>query len=241
MNLETPNVEVAPVTPPVVLAAPVVAPVEPVAPEADFKFYVKGFDGPISMNTARIPEEAKQKLLENAVKAYVQNRTSTATTAANKANEPFDQYEAAQANNPLQTLVPPPTGERVVVDYRDIITRAIKALYDNQMGKRGDGTGKKKTERKDPLIAAVTRAVIQEVFEKNYALDNNYKYPMAGKEVGTDGIAYLRAKMAENVASGLATAEQMEYVLEAKYLKPARIMLGLENLTGKGKDTPAIL
>lgn len=241
MDLEATNLEAAPPVAAVLPTEPVLAAPVPEAPVADFSFKVKGFDGDIQMNTARIPEEVKAKLIQNAIKAYVQNRTSTATTAANKHNELFDQYDNAQANDPLQTLVPQPEGQRQVVDYADIITKAIKALYDNNMGKRGTGEGKKKAERKDPLISAVTRAVIQEVFEKNYAQDNNYKYPMATKEVGTDGVAYLRAKMEANIASGVATREQMDYVLESKYLKPARVMLGIDALTGKGKDAPGIL
>lgn len=228
---------------------PAVAPVTELAaapatpgPLVPFTFKIKDFgDVPITMDIARIPEEVQDYLLKNAIKAYVQNRTSTAKSAASKENEPWVRYEAACAADPVQSIVPVPEKEKVVVDYGEIIKSAVKALYENSIGKR-DGTGpKKKAERKDPLIAAITRTVIQEVFEKNYALDNNYKYPMASKEVGTDGLAYLRAKMAKNVEAGLATAEQMQFVLETKYLKPARIMLGLDPLTGKAKDAPSIL
>lgn len=229
------------------------APEAPVAPVTNFTFRVKGFEAPnpetgvmeqlpISMDTNRIPEEVKDYLLQNAIKAYVQNRTSTAATMAAKANAAFDLYDNALANDPLQDVVPKPEGERKVVDYAKVIRDAVTALYDNTIGKRntGEGGGKKKGERKDPLVSAVTRAVVQEIFEKNYALDNNYKFPMAVKEVGQDGIAYLKNKMAANVAAGVATAEQMDYIFETKYMKPARIMLGLDQ-PGKLKDAVGIL
>lgn len=235
------------------LGAPPVQPEQPVVGipysfKMSDKSKPKGEDGKhplldIEMDLSRVSDDVRDYLFKNAIKAYVQNRTSTAYSAADKANADngWSAYDSAVAKDPLQTAVPQPTEAKVEVDFYGVIRQAIMALYENTIGKR-DGTGtKKKPERKDPLVSAVTRTVIQEVFEKNYALDNNYKFPMASKEVGTDGIAYLRAKMAANVASGAATAEQMEYVLEAKYLKPARIMLGLENLTGKGKDAPGIL
>lgn len=225
---------------PVPVADVAPAPVAP-GPVEPFTFMVKDFGQNVTMDLAKLPDTVVDYLLKNAIKAYVQNRTSTAKSSAKDENQPWTAYEAAEAAQPGQTLVPMPEKPKVVVDYADIIRKAVKALYDDTIGKR-DGSGtKKKAERKDPLIAAITRTVIQEVFEKNYALDNNYKYPMASKEVGTDGLAYLRAKMAANVAAGVATEEQMNYVLETKYLKPARTMLGLDPLTGKGKDAPAIL
>lgn len=233
-----PAAPAAPIPPVVELAA---TPAVPTAVEP-FTFLVKDFGQNVTMDLARLPDTVVDYLLKNAIKAYVQNRTSTAKSSAKDENAPWTAYEnAVAANGPDQTLVPLPEKPKVIVDYADIIKKAVKALYDDTIGKR-DGSGtKKKAERKDPLISAITRTVIQEVFEKNYALDNNYKFPMASKEVGTDGLAYLRAKMAANVAAGVATQEQMDYVLETKYLKPARIMLGLDPLTGKGKDMPDIL
>jgi len=233
-----------PVAPPADLTPDLTPPAAPPAPPAavdPFTFLVKDFGQNVTMDLARIPEPVVDYLLKNAVKAYVQNRTSTAKSSAAKENEPWVAYRNAMANDPTQTMVAMPEKPEIVVDYQDIIIKAVKALYEDTIGKR-DGTGtKKKAERKDPLIAAITRTVIQEVFEKNYALNNSYKYPQASKEVGTDGVAYLRAKMAANVAAGTATAEQMDYVLETKYMKPARIMLGLEGLSGKGKDMPGIV
>ena len=248
-----PDLGVAPVTPPITPPDLGVAPVTPEAVASPYTFSMsdkskpKGEDGKhppvqINMDLNRVPAEVQDYLFKTAIKAYVQNRTSTAFSAADKANADngWLAYESAIAHDPLQSGVPMPSTPKVEVDFYDVIQQAVKALYENTIGKR-DGTGtKKKPERKDPLISAITRTVVQEVFEKNYALDNNYKFPMASKEVGTDGLAYLRAKMAANVAAGIATAEQMDYILETKYLKPARIMLGLD-APGKLKDAVGIL
>lgn len=233
ITLEAPITPAAP-EPEVVTTPPTEGPVAP------YTFPSKELGVDVTMDMARIPETVVDYLLKNAVKAYVQNRTSTAKSSAAKENEPWVRYRNAMAADPNQTLVQMPEKPEVVVDYADIIRSAVRALYEGTMGRR-DGTGvKKKAERKDPLIAAITRTVIQEVFEKNYALDNSYKYPMASKEVGTDGVAYLRAKMASNIEQGLATKEQMEFVLETKYMKPARIMLGMDE-PGKLKDAPSIV
>jgi hypothetical protein len=65
------------------------------------------------------------------------------------------------------------------------------------------------------------------VYEKGKALDPQYKYPSAQKEVGQDGLAYLRAKIDAKVAAG-ADKVALDKYLDTRYIKPARIQLGLD-------------
>lgn len=206
------------------------APVAPApAGENDMllSFKISGYEPDINVDINDIPVPVRLYLIKTQIKSYVANRVTTAASSVKTANAKFDEYEAAQANNPLQQVVAKPEGERATVDYGAVIGGALKALKENAIGRRGTGERKAK-ERKDPLIAQITRAVVSEIFQKNSATNKDYKYPHALQEVGADGLAYLRAKAAEKVAAGLATAEQMDYVLETRYIKPARIMLGMD-------------
>lgn len=229
-------------------AAPVAATLEaspaPVPAAADgrpFSFEIEADDKPVytaNLDLVSIPGDIREHLLKSAVRGYILNRVSTAAAKVKKDNAPFDSYDAAVANDPLQTLVAKPEGERAVVDYAGIVSGAIKALYEGTIGKRATGE-KKAKPLKDPLITQITRAVVAEVYEKGKALDPSYKYPTAQKEVGADGLAYLQAKIAEKVAAG-ADAATLNAFLENRYVKPARIMLGLDT-PGKLKDADGIL
>jgi hypothetical protein len=211
-------------------ATPAAAPVAP-APATDtpstlYKFEIDDYDNEIAVELNNVPAPLRLRLLKTATRAYITNRISTAAAKTKKENAKFDQYDAAMKNDPLQTLVPKPEGDRAATDYAGIVDGAIKALYSGEIGRRGDGEGKKKVLR-DPLITQITRAVVADVYEKGRAADLKYKYPTAQKEVGSDGLAYLKGKIAEKVAAGGDAAALNQY-LETKYIKPARIMLGLD-------------
>lgn len=187
-------------------------------------FELDDYEKEIVVNLVQMPPPVRLRMLKNATKAYITNRVSTAAAATKKANAPFDQYEAAMKNDPLQTVVAAPDGARKVTDFAATIEAAIKALYSGEIGKRG---GEKKAKvLRDPLITQITRSVVAEVYEKGRALDPQYKYPTAQKEVGQDGLAYLRSKIEEKVAAG-ADRAAMEKYLETRYVAPAKVMLGM--------------
>lgn len=221
-------------------AAPAAAALEatPERPETFMEFEVDGYDKNVELDLAQIPSEVRMRLLRTATRAYITNRISTAVAKTKNTNGAFDTYDAAVKNDPLQTAVPKPEGERAVTDYGEIIDGAIKALYSGELGKRGTGEGKPKVLR-DPLITQITRSVVAEVYEKGRAADPKYRYPTAQKEVGSDGLAYLKAKIEAKVAAG-ADATALNAYLETRYIKPARIMLGMD-APGKLKDAEGIL
>jgi hypothetical protein len=221
---------------PALEAAPAPAPA-PVDDPNVYTFELEGFVPSVSLNLASIPQEIRMHLLKSAVRAYVANRVSTAAAKVKKENEPWDRYDAAVKNDPLQSIVPAPTEPRATADYPSIAAGAVTALYEGNIGRRTPG-GKAK-ELRDPLVTQITKAVIAEVYEKGRAADPKYKYPTAMKEVGSDGLAYLKAKIAEKVAAG-ADAAALNAFLEQRYVKPARIMLGLDT-PGKLKDADGIL
>jgi hypothetical protein len=208
------------------------------APDTLLEFEVEGYEPKVGVDLAQIPPDVRMRLLRTATRAYITNRISTAVAKTKKDNGEFDTYEAAMKNDPLQTAVPKPEGERKNTDFADVIDGAIKALYSGELGKRGTGEGKPKVLR-DPLITQITRSVVAEVYEKGRASDPKYRYPTAQKEVGSDGLAYLKAKIDEKVAAG-ADANALNSYLETRYIKPARIMLGMDS-PGKLKDADGIL
>jgi len=214
------------------------APAAPVADDNTFSFEIENHEKDVEVDLAAIPLTIRKHLLKTAVRGYILNRVSTALAKAKKDNTDWDVYEAATKNDPLQAIVAQPTEPRVSVDIAAISERAIKALYEGALGRRGDGAKKAKVLR-DPLTTQITRAVVAEVYEKGRALDPSYKYPTALKEVGADGIAYLKAKIAEKVAAGADEAVMLAF-LDTRYVKPARIMLGLDT-PGKLKDADGIL
>jgi hypothetical protein len=165
-------------------------------------------------------------LLRTAAKNYVQNRVSTAASLAKKANQPFDAYDAAQKNDPFQTLLRKPEGARHVVDYEGIIDKAINALYTGEIGRRGRGEGTAKPA-KDPYNEALLRALTTELFKARFEADPSYKYFSAKKEIGPDGTAYLEDMVARNVAAGMPEKDARAYIDE-NYVKPTRILVGLD-------------
>jgi hypothetical protein len=211
---------------------------EPANKEFILEFEVDGYGKPVVIDLQKLPDDIKVHLLKTATKSYVTNRVSTAESTAKKSNALFDSYDAAQKNNPLQTDVPPPSGERNTVDYVSIVERALNALYTGEIGRRGGGGADKAP--KDPLNAYMLRALVQKVFETKHAADPKYGYLNAKAEVGPSAMAYINKSIAESVALGADEKQTREY-LEAKYIRPARVMAGLDKLGGKFKDFEGIL
>jgi hypothetical protein len=178
----------------------------------------------IKIQLRAIPDEIRMRLLRTAVRGYVTNRISTAKSKTDKENAAWKDYELAIKTDPLQTVVAMPTEPKKAVDYADTIEKSIKALLSGELGKREAGDKKPKV-MKDPLITQITKAVVADVYAKNYALDNNYKYPSALKEVGSDGLGYLKANIEKMVAAGAERAP-LEKHLEQRYITPAKILLG---------------
>lgn len=191
------------------------------------------------INIEAIPVGTRMDLLRSAIQNYVTNRVSTAKSVVKKKNEAFDIYEAATANDPLQSLVARPDGERETLDAVAVMTTGINALYEGKFGRRA-GEGRKSKPQRDPLITQITRAVVQEVYQKGKEADPQYKYPMAAKQVGSDGLAYLKARLAEKVAAG-ADPKLLNDFLETRYIKPAKAILGQTELAPRFKDMEGIL
>lgn len=109
-------------------------------------------------------------------------------------------------------------------DYAAVAKDAKARLVDDKMrATPGEGTGK---TAKDPLDAVVTVAVVRDLFQSRKAKDPKVTYISITKEVGSSGVAYL-TKLAGDDKAKLAK-------IEAKYLKPARQMLGIN---AKGENT----
>lgn len=218
--------------------APVLEAVPPAVaerPDTMLVFDIENYGPEIEIDLSQVPLEARMKLLKSAARTYITNRISTVIAKTAKANGVFDQYDAAMKNDPFQTVVPKPAGERVLVPYAETIADATKALYAGEItrrGRPGSGTAKPKVVR-DPLVAHITRLVVTEVYHKGLALNSKYKYPTAQKEVGVDGLQYLKDKIEEQVAAA-PEAEQaqkradLNKYLETRYIIPTRIAIGLD-------------
>jgi hypothetical protein len=202
------------------------------------EFEIDGYDKPVKIDLAKIPDAIRLHLFRNATKSYVTNRVSTAESTAKKSNALFDGYDAAQKNDPLQTLVPKPEGERTVVDYNSIVDRAINALYTGEIGRRGAGTPKLP---KDPLNDTLLRTFATEILKEKHATNPKYTYFEAKALVGNSAQAHMDKWVAARVAEGKDEKLAREY-LEAQYVKPARLALRLDKAGGsKFKDFEGIL
>jgi hypothetical protein len=191
-------------------------------------------DDPVELDIDRIPIAARWHLLRSAAKSYVTNRVATTQSLTKKANLPFDAYDAAMRHDPLQTHVKRPDGERKIVDYKELVDTAIKALYAGEIGKRGRGPGEAKIP-KDPLDAAILRHLVSEKYEAARKADPSYRYFSAQKDIGYDAKAALEAIVERGITFGMDEKTAREWV-ENRYVKPARMMLGLDKMAGKLKD-----
>lgn len=200
--------------------------VAPEAPAADpnaLIFRIPNTETDINIDITKIPAEARLELLKKAIKDHVTNRVNQTNVRHKKALAPWDAYDEAVKADALQSAVAKPTGDKPTVDLIAPAAAARADLYEGKL--RTQTEGGKPREAKDPLIAAVTSAVVRELFEKNKVTQTGYKYTDAVKEVSGDGVAYLNARIAEKVAAG-GDEKALNKFLEDRYMKPARIMLG---------------
>lgn len=199
-------------------------------------FDIPNTETKMQIDLAQIPAALRMELLQKQVEAYVRNSVNQANVRHNKAMEPWEAYEKAQAVDPMQTAVKKPEGEQPTVDLLQVATDARQRLYENEIRRQGKGGGTRKT--KDPLTDLVTKAVIRELFDNKKEQDNKYKWTDAVKEVGGDGIKYLDTLIEEKVKAG-ADREALEKFKESRYIQPAKLMLGQRD-TATTKDQSLI-
>lgn len=203
-------------------------------PAADtlFKFNLPGVEPEIGVDKAKLPAKTNDYLIETAARTYIANAANGASQKYKKADAPWIAYEEAVAKDPLQTAVAKPEGDRPTApNLIEVVKAARDRLYSGEMRIAGE-SGKEPTT-KDPLDKQVTSVVQREVFDKRRKTDPKFSWPQVVKEVGASGIAYLKAAIAEKVSAapegerdGIQKA--LDKYLEEKYLKPARIMLGMD-------------
>lgn len=199
-----------------------------------------GLPGERSFDCARIPAAVRLDFLKDATRKYISNRLNAHTQRFKNSDlvKAWDLYEAAIAADPLQSVVPKPEATKPPApDLEAHYADAITALTTGAIRKQ---TGEAKTRaRVDPLVKLVTDTVVRELFDSKKAADSKYTYPMAKKEVGSDGIAFLNARIDAKVAAG-ADRALLEKMRDTKYVRPAEMMLG-RNETKAVKELPSIL
>lgn len=199
-----------------------------------------GLPGQQSFDCATIPAAARLDFLKGAVQRYIANRLNSHMTRhkANELVQAWDRYDAANKADPLQTVVPKPEQERPAApDLAAAYAEAVKALTEGKIRRQ---TGEKKERaRVDPLVKLITDTVVREFYENKRASDPKYTYPMAKKEIGTDGLAYLNARIDALVAEGHNRAD-LEKRRDTQYVRPAEMMLGRTE-TKATKELPSIL
>jgi len=204
-------------------------------------FELPGITGQHSFDCATIPANVRLDFLKDKVRGYFQNRVNaTAMRHAKDATvAAWHAYDEASKADPLQTAVPKPEGERpAAADLAGTLSKAMTDLVAGNVRKMGTGE-KKPRERADPLIKAVTSAVVREVFESGKAANPKFTYLEASKQVGKDGVAYLNAMIEKRVAEGVDRTA-LEKMRDTKYINPAKIMLG--QTVGKAiSELPSIL
>jgi hypothetical protein len=211
-------------------------PETPATPDTVFLFNLPNIEQQISVDVAQIPGELRLAKLQEAVRNYIANAANAATQRYNKAEAEWAAYEEAMKADPLQSAVKKPDGERPAApNLVDIVVAARQRLYDNKVVRKGEGTGRTR-QTVDPLTKTVTKVVQDELFAKRKAENSAYKWPDVVKEV-SNGPEYLKARVEEMVASKpegeqAAFRKELEKIMEDKYLRPARIMLGLEKPKG---------
>ncbi len=191
----------------------------------------------IGVDLSLIPTEIRMDFVQKAIRDYVNNSVNQAQRRADEANKAWDAYEAAIAADAMQTAVAKPDKERETADLVGTAKAARERLYKGEVRKQGTGEGKSRAP-KDPLIAAITQVVVREVFDKNKTATPGYKWPQAIKEVGADGLAYLKARVEALVTAGQDRAT-LEKFLDEKYVKPAQMMIGAK--TNKATEGTSLL
>lgn len=191
----------------------------------------------LGIDQSLIATEILTDFVRKAIRDYVNNSVNQAQRRANEANKAWDAYDAAIAVDAMQTAVPKPEKPRETADLIETAKAARERLYKGEVRKQSTGEGKSRAP-KDPLIAAITQVVVREVFDKNKATTPGYKWPQAIKEVGADGLAYLKARVEALVTAGQDRAT-LEKFLDEKYVKPAQMMIGAK--TNKATEGTSLL
>jgi hypothetical protein len=200
-------------------------------------FVIPNTETSIAVMLAEIPSETRLELLKKAVKDHIVNRVNQTNVRHTKALAPFTAYDEAMKVDPLQTAVPKPEGDRPTVDLLAPAAAARADLYAGKL-RTQNADGPKARETKDPLTKAITDVVVRELFDKSKLTTKGYKWTDAVKAVGSDGLAYLNARIAEKVAQG-ADAAVLNKFLQDRYVTPAQIMLGIT--TNKATKDQSIL
>jgi len=196
-------------------------------------FDVPNIDGEHSFDCATIPANVRLDFLKDKTRSYFVNRVNSVVQRHAKDDTvlAWGRYNEAVKADPLQSTVAKPTTEAPAMpDLKAVLAKAMEDLAAGNVRKMGTGE-KKARVQVDPTTKYVTQAVVRDVYNSKRAGDPKYTYPMAAKEVGKDGIAYLNATIEAKVAQGVDRAA-LEKVRDTKYINPAKIMAGAT--VGKG-------
>jgi hypothetical protein len=198
----------------------------------------------VSLDMQTIPAATRLDLLKRAVTQLISGRVNVALSRVNKANEAFIKYDEALAAHTADPITVPapalPEGERTPpVDVAAKVSEGIAALQAGKLTREKSESTSRRVAR-DPVDAIVTGVVQRELFAKNKAANPSYKWTDVVKEVGASGVAYLNKRI-ETLVAGGADRGQLEAMLDAKYIAPARIQAGVTPLTGKKSELPNIL
>lgn len=223
------------------LEAPAAAAAAPEAPSTIVEAEYPGFDGKVSFDCSTIATSARLDLLKDATARYIRNRLNQVQVRYNKDDKviAWANFDKACEVDPLQSAVPKPDFERPAApDYQAAFEAAATALREGKIRKQGTGE-RKERQRVDPLVKLVTDTVVREWYETRRTTDPKYTYPAAKKEVGSDGIAFLNARIEAMVAAGGNRAD-LEKMRDTKYVNPAKLMLG-QTETKATKELPSLL
>lgn len=179
-------------------------------------------DTNMQIELTSIPDNVRLDMLKKAIETYVKNSVNQANIRHNKAMQPWTAYEKATAADAAQTVVAKPEGEQPTVDLIEVAKAARQRLYDGEVRKAGSRKSRKTVS---PLVRLVTDAVVRELFEKKKETVDGYKWTDAVKEVSGDGIKYLAQLVDSKVAEG-ADRGELEKLVQARYVRPAELMLG---------------
>jgi hypothetical protein len=158
----------------------------------------------VVIDTDEVPDSIKERFLNNAYRQYVNSRVNVAAAKYKKDSE-------------ADPTIDEP-------DYAELAAKAKADLLAGTVRERGEG-GKSKPV-KDPLISLITQAVIRDLFAKRRKKDKALKFGTIVKEVGPNGLEYLKTLAGDS-------ADKLK-AIETKYVKPARTMLGIN---AKGEST----
>jgi hypothetical protein len=202
-----------------------------------FTFELPHLTGERSLDVTSIPQAARMDLLQGAARTYLANRVNIAHQRYIKDDKvaAWTAYDEAVKTDPFTTK---PEGERPAApDLEAVYAKALSDLQSGNIKRQGDGG--KTRERKDPLLALITKTVVKDVYETTKGANPKYTYLNAQKDVGPDGLAYLNKLIDAKVAQGVDRAA-LEKMREEKYVNPSKLLLGMTE-NKKLKDLPSIL